>query len=97
MSRIGKKPIDIPQGIEVKIEGQVVTAKVVEIDESKKRIELSIRELEERPVEEPKAEETEKPEEAKSTENTNETTLREAVELTDDAQTSILDDSNKAE
>ena len=27
MSRIGKKPIDIPQGVEVKIEGQVVTAK----------------------------------------------------------------------
>ena len=27
MSRIGKKPIEIPQGVEVKIEGQVVTAK----------------------------------------------------------------------
>ncbi len=27
MSRIGKKPIDIPQGVEVKIEGQTVTAK----------------------------------------------------------------------
>jgi large subunit ribosomal protein L6 len=27
MSRIGKKPIDIPQGVEVKVEGQVVTAK----------------------------------------------------------------------
>lgn len=27
MSRIGKKPIDIPQGVEVKIEGQLVTAK----------------------------------------------------------------------
>lgn len=27
MSRIGKKPIDIPQGVEVKIEGQIVTAK----------------------------------------------------------------------
>jgi len=27
MSRIGKKPIDIPQGVEVKIDGQVVTAK----------------------------------------------------------------------
>ena len=27
MSRIGKKPIDIPQGVEVKIEGQKVTAK----------------------------------------------------------------------
>lgn len=27
MSRIGKKPIDIPQGVEVKIEGHVVTAK----------------------------------------------------------------------
>ena len=27
MSRIGKKPIDIPQGVEVKIDGQLVTAK----------------------------------------------------------------------
>src|SRR5574344_364439 len=27
MSRIGKMPIEIPQGVEVKIEGQVVTAK----------------------------------------------------------------------
>ncbi len=27
MSRIGKKPIEIPQGVEVKIEGQLVTAK----------------------------------------------------------------------
>ena len=27
MSRIGKKPIDIPAGVEVKIEGQTVTAK----------------------------------------------------------------------
>lgn len=27
MSRIGKKPVDIPQGVEVKIDGQVVTAK----------------------------------------------------------------------
>ncbi|MBO6087476.1 50S ribosomal protein L6 [bacterium] len=27
MSRIGKKPIDIPQGVEVKIDGQTVTAK----------------------------------------------------------------------
>ena len=27
MSRIGKKPIDIPQGVEVKIEGQTITAK----------------------------------------------------------------------
>ena len=27
MSRIGKKPIDIPQGVEVKIEGQLVSAK----------------------------------------------------------------------
>ena len=27
MSRIGKKPIEIPQGVEVKVEGQVVTAK----------------------------------------------------------------------
>ena len=27
MSRIGKKPIDIPQGVEIKIEGQTVTAK----------------------------------------------------------------------
>lgn len=27
MSRIGKKPIEIPQGVEVTIEGQVVTAK----------------------------------------------------------------------
>ena len=27
MSRIGKKPIEIPQGVEVKIEGQTVTAK----------------------------------------------------------------------
>ena len=27
MSRIGKKPIEIPQGVEVKIEGQVVSAK----------------------------------------------------------------------
>ena len=27
MSRIGKKPIDIPQGVEVKIEGQTVIAK----------------------------------------------------------------------
>lgn len=27
MSRIGKKPIDIPQGVEVKVDGQVVTAK----------------------------------------------------------------------
>ena len=27
MSRIGKKPIDIPQGVDVKIEGQKVTAK----------------------------------------------------------------------
>ena len=27
MSRIGKKPIDIPQGVEVKIDGQKVTAK----------------------------------------------------------------------
>lgn len=27
MSRIGKKPIDIPQGVEVKIDGHVVTAK----------------------------------------------------------------------
>ena len=27
MSRIGKKPISIPQGVEVKIEGQTVTAK----------------------------------------------------------------------
>lgn len=27
MSRIGKKPIDIPQGVEVKIEGHLVTAK----------------------------------------------------------------------
>ncbi len=27
MSRIGKKPIEIPQGVEIKIEGQTVTAK----------------------------------------------------------------------
>ena len=27
MSRIGKKPIEIPQGVEVKIEGQTITAK----------------------------------------------------------------------
>ena len=27
MSRIGKKPVEIPQGVEVKVEGQVVTAK----------------------------------------------------------------------
>jgi len=27
MSRIGKKPIEIPQGVEVKIDGQLVTAK----------------------------------------------------------------------
>ena len=27
MSRIGKKPIDIPQGVEVKVDGQLVTAK----------------------------------------------------------------------
>ena len=27
MSRIGKLPIDIPQGVEVKIDGQTVTAK----------------------------------------------------------------------
>ena len=27
MSRIGKKPIDIPQGVEVKIEGQTITVK----------------------------------------------------------------------
>ena len=27
MSRIGKKPIEIPQGVEIKIEGQKVTAK----------------------------------------------------------------------
>jgi len=27
MSRIGKKPIEIPQCVEVKIEGQTVTAK----------------------------------------------------------------------
>ena len=27
MSRIGKKPIEIPQGVEVKVEGQTVTAK----------------------------------------------------------------------
>lgn len=27
MSRIGKKPVDIPQGVEVKIDGQVVTAR----------------------------------------------------------------------
>ena len=27
MSRIGKKPIDIPQGVEIKVEGQTVTAK----------------------------------------------------------------------
>lgn len=27
MSRIGKKPVEIPQGVEVKIDGQVVTAK----------------------------------------------------------------------
>ncbi len=27
MSRIGKKPIEIPQGVEVKIDGQIVTAK----------------------------------------------------------------------
>ena len=27
MSRIGKKPIDIPQGIEVKIDGNVVSVK----------------------------------------------------------------------
>ena len=27
MSRIGKKPIDIPAGVEVKIEGNVLTAK----------------------------------------------------------------------
>ena len=27
MSRIGKKPIEVPQGVEVKIEGQTVTAK----------------------------------------------------------------------
>ncbi len=27
MSRIGKRPIEVPQGVEVKIEGQVVTAK----------------------------------------------------------------------
>ena len=27
MSRIGKKPIDIPQGVKVKIDGQLVTAK----------------------------------------------------------------------
>ncbi|MBQ3819284.1 50S ribosomal protein L6 [bacterium] len=27
MSRIGKKPIDIPQGVEIKVDGQTVTAK----------------------------------------------------------------------
>lgn len=27
MSRIGKKPVEIPQGVEVKIDGQTVTAK----------------------------------------------------------------------
>lgn len=27
MSRIGKKPVEIPQGVEIKIDGQVVTAK----------------------------------------------------------------------
>lgn len=27
MSRIGKKPIEIPSGVEVKIEGNVITAK----------------------------------------------------------------------
>ena len=27
MSRIGKKPIEIPQGVEVKIDGQNVTVK----------------------------------------------------------------------
>ena len=27
MSRIGKKPIEVPQGVEVKVEGQTVTAK----------------------------------------------------------------------
>ena len=27
MSRIGKKPIEIPSGVEIKIEGNVITAK----------------------------------------------------------------------
>ena len=27
MSRIGKKPVEIPQGVEVKIDGQTVSAK----------------------------------------------------------------------
>ena len=27
MSRIGKKPVEIPQGVEIKIDGQVVTVK----------------------------------------------------------------------
>ena len=29
MSRIGKKPIEIPKGVEVKIDGQTVTVKAV--------------------------------------------------------------------
>jgi 4-hydroxy-3-methylbut-2-enyl diphosphate reductase len=49
--------------------GQVVKAKVVEVDLDKKRIELSIREMEERMPEEPAAEATEaKAEEAATTE-----------------------------
>ena len=31
MSRIGKKPIEIPSGVEVKIEGNVITAKGISI------------------------------------------------------------------
>lgn len=34
MSRIGKKPIDIPQGVEVKVDGQTVTAKGPQGEES---------------------------------------------------------------
>ena len=34
MSRIGKKPIDIPQGVEIKVDGQTVTAKGPQGEES---------------------------------------------------------------
>lgn len=78
ISNITYKRIAKPQDV-LEI-GQVVTAKVVEIDESKKRIELSIRELEERPVEESKNEDSAHEDNAK------ETTLNEAVEHTDDDQ-----------
>ena len=31
MSRIGRKPIDIPSGVEVKLEGNVITVKVTNV------------------------------------------------------------------